>query len=605
MYDGTGWTAADNGLSGNESNGKGGPLAVSGDTLYLVWSSSISGIRASQYRAETAPATPTGLKAEPGDGEVSLSWDAGSGTASYEIYKGTSSGSYDPTPVDTVSGSTGRYTVTGLANGTTYYFTVRAVNGGGSSDYAQEAFATAGVLHVGASAGCDYRWTTDAEQAAQICNSNPLQAGTFVDYDADLEVYKHRITRQSVLKFNLPAAGAPIASARLKFFVTQPLVSPGAPDASVIIHTGDSAWEPQAVNNGSIVPAPMPVNTSATPKYTIGADPRWYTIDVTSTVWDQLDNGKESMVFIMKGTDTADDTLMSGFSYLSSGFAPELELTFGTRSPAPALTGLTWAPGGTPGTTKLTGADGDPLLRYLVGPAGRYSQPTLGADAAELGYAQTLNPNEDIPVTIGQHIYVLQTDDSGKTVKWADVAVEDKNIAVSPDPQPEPAPEIVGFTWDKGSEPGTTKVTHLPSDATYKYAVGAAGTKTQPNVGDDAAAAGYTNSLLYNADIAVESGDHIYVTLVDSAGKIVKWADVAVEDKNIAVSPEPQPEPAPEIVGFTWDKGSEPGTTKVTHLPADATYKYAVGAAGTKTQPNVGDDAAAAGYTNSLLYNAD
>ena len=78
----------------------------------------------------TGPATPTGLTATPGSGQVTLSWNASSGATSYNLYRGTTSGG------ETLwqSGITGTsFTDTGLTNGTTYYYEVTAVNSSESS----------------------------------------------------------------------------------------------------------------------------------------------------------------------------------------------------------------------------------------------------------------------------------------------------------------------------------------------------------------------------------------------------------------------------------------------------------------------------------------
>src|SRR5690348_5284526 len=83
--------------------------------------------------ATTNPGPPNGLAASPGNGKVTLSWtapgsDGGAAISGYEVYRGTSPGGESGTPVNgsLVAGTS--YTVTGLTNGTTYYFTVGAVN---------------------------------------------------------------------------------------------------------------------------------------------------------------------------------------------------------------------------------------------------------------------------------------------------------------------------------------------------------------------------------------------------------------------------------------------------------------------------------------------
>jgi len=72
---------------------------------------------------------------------VSLSWTAGSGATSYNLYRAAESGGEGTNPV--VTGITGTtYTDTNLNSGTTYYYQVVAVNGAGPTGYSPEAHAT-------------------------------------------------------------------------------------------------------------------------------------------------------------------------------------------------------------------------------------------------------------------------------------------------------------------------------------------------------------------------------------------------------------------------------------------------------------------------------
>jgi Tol biopolymer transport system component/fibronectin type 3 domain-containing protein len=85
------------------------------------------------------PAAPTGLAAIAGDQQVSLSWSASSGAASYTLKRSTSTGG--PYALVTTLASFS-YVDVGLSNGTTYYYVVSATNAGGDSPDSTEVSAT-------------------------------------------------------------------------------------------------------------------------------------------------------------------------------------------------------------------------------------------------------------------------------------------------------------------------------------------------------------------------------------------------------------------------------------------------------------------------------
>ena len=102
--------------------------------------------QATPQQAATAPSAPQGLTASSGNGVVRLSWsapasDGGAAVNGYNVYRGTSAGGESATPVAT-NVTTRSFTDSGLTNGTTYYFTVAAINAVGISPKSTEASAT-------------------------------------------------------------------------------------------------------------------------------------------------------------------------------------------------------------------------------------------------------------------------------------------------------------------------------------------------------------------------------------------------------------------------------------------------------------------------------
>jgi len=86
----------------------------------------------------SVPAAPVLNAPVAGDAQVDLSWNTVPDADGYKVYYGTVGGVYGA-PVDV--GSLTSYTLTGLTNGSTYYFAVRAYNVSGESGYSNEQSA--------------------------------------------------------------------------------------------------------------------------------------------------------------------------------------------------------------------------------------------------------------------------------------------------------------------------------------------------------------------------------------------------------------------------------------------------------------------------------
>jgi PKD repeat protein len=117
----------------------------------------------------TLPAVPTGLTAKAGPGQVTLSWSVATNATSYSVFQGTAAGKESATAVRSGLTATS-VTLTGLSNGTGYYFVVKAVNAHGTSAASNEVSAVpqappaapAGLTATAGTGQVSLHWTPSA-----------------------------------------------------------------------------------------------------------------------------------------------------------------------------------------------------------------------------------------------------------------------------------------------------------------------------------------------------------------------------------------------------------------------------------------------------------
>jgi len=145
-----------------------------GDSAYVT-------VSATPVAMLAVPGVPTSLQAVAGDGEVTLSWSApssGGAVATYEVQHRTGSGSW--TEVTGITGTS--HTVTGLTNGTSYQFQVRARNASGASAWTASQNATPQVSAPGVPTNVN----VDAGNAQLVVTwSAPSSGGAVATYTVE------------------------------------------------------------------------------------------------------------------------------------------------------------------------------------------------------------------------------------------------------------------------------------------------------------------------------------------------------------------------------------------------------------------------------------
>lgn len=117
------------------------PIAGNTNSCIVTLSSNTTILGIFNLTGGGVPSAPTGLGATPGNSQVVLNWNSVSGANSYNVYRGTSSGSLaSKTKIPTGLMVPG-YTDQLVTNGTTYFYQVSAVNSSGESAGSNEVSA--------------------------------------------------------------------------------------------------------------------------------------------------------------------------------------------------------------------------------------------------------------------------------------------------------------------------------------------------------------------------------------------------------------------------------------------------------------------------------
>jgi len=108
----------------------------------------------------SAPASPSAVTATPGDGRITVSWEAATGATSYDLYWSDLPGVAGTSSSTRVSGVASPYTVGDLTPLQSYYFVVTANHPTGGTGYSNEVTASpSGVVATGSNQAITVSWS--------------------------------------------------------------------------------------------------------------------------------------------------------------------------------------------------------------------------------------------------------------------------------------------------------------------------------------------------------------------------------------------------------------------------------------------------------------
>jgi subtilase family serine protease len=276
-----------------------------------------NGIAAFTPTAATVLPAPTNLVASGANTTVNLSWSApssngGPSVTGYNVYEGTTASGESTTPVNGTPIGATSYTVTGLTNGTTYYFDVTAVNSVGNSVASKEASATPTAATVppaptnlvasGANTTVNLSWSAPSSNGGPSVTGYNVYKGTTASGESTTPVNGTPIgatsytvtglTNGTTYYFDVTAVNSVGNSVASKEASTTPATTPGAPSLTARQATSKGVtltWSAPASNGGAAITG-YKLNRSTRS----GRETSYATVSCTTSTCSYTDTGTNS-----------------------------------------------------------------------------------------------------------------------------------------------------------------------------------------------------------------------------------------------------------------------------------------------------------------------
>ncbi len=511
----------------------------------------------------TVPGSPSLTSAQPGNGQVQLSWsgpsdDGGASVSGYVIYEyqgGDTSGT--PTPVDTQSTGTS-FTVSGLTNGQQYTFTVAAVSSVGTGPASSSLSATPAATAPGASTLTS---ATPGNGTVDLSWSAPSDDGGSSINDYVIEEYQGSTTSGTSTPVDTHSTGTSatvsgLANGTTYTFTVEAVNSVGTGPASGSLSTTPGATVPGAPSLTSATAGNGTVDLSWSAPSDDGGS------SITDYVIEEYQGSDTS------GTATLVDAKSTGISATVSGLRNGTTYTFTVEAvnsvgTSPASTSLTATPAavvpGAPSLTSATAGAGEVVLSWSA-PSDDGGAQISGYQVNEFqGSSTTSNPTvidaTGTSTTVsglsnGQaYTFTVQAiNTAGAGLASAALSATPATVPGAPSINPaKPGNAQVQLSWSAPSDDGGDAVDHYEIDESQ------AGGPTQVIETPDA-------TPTYTVDGLTNGQPYTFAVLaVNSAGKSSPSSTVSTTPRTVPGAPTLTATPGAGQVSLSWTTPADGG----------------------------------------------